>query len=175
VTVLVPAYTLGALEAAADDVVAAVAFAEALAQGGRLTLGGHSAGAQLAALVALQGRVRVEGLLLVSGVYDLPAAVRGRGLAGWLVQHAFGTDSAVWEAQSPHTYVRADAPPTWVVQGAWDTEVRPDHTEQFAARLREASASVTWSVLPGTGHLDAPLGLLAQREAFLAFLRGPDG
>ena len=174
ITVVVPSYTLGAPEAATRDLVQAVALAEGLPGRGRLTLGGHSAGAHLAALVALRNRASVDRLLLLSGVYDLPGTVRDGGLAAQLVRQAFGADPAVWMTYSPLSYVRADAPPTWVVQGAQDFDASAARAADFATRLREAGAPVRWSLLPGVGHLDTPQGLLAQRDAVVEFLRGPE-
>src|SRR5215213_6586779 len=51
VTVLVPHYTLSAPNTAAEDIARAVTYAGELPERGRLTLGGHSAGAHLAALI----------------------------------------------------------------------------------------------------------------------------
>ena len=170
ITVLVPRYTLGAPETAAADVVQAVAYADRLPGRGRLTLGGHSAGAHLAALVALDGRVSVDGLLFASGVYELAGTVQDGGLAAWLVQQAFGSSRARWESQSPQTYVRADVPPIWIVQGSRDTDTNPARAAAFAARLREVGAPVTQSTVPA-GHLDTPVALLRQRDELLTFLR----
>jgi acetyl esterase/lipase len=173
ITVLVPRYTLGAPETAAADVVQAVAYADRLPGRGRLTLGGHSAGAHLAALVALDGRVNVDGLLLATGIYDLAGTVQDGGLAAWLVQQAFGSSAARWRSQSPQTHVRADVPPIWIVQGARDTDTNPARAVTFAARLREVGAPVTQSTVPA-GHLDTPQALLRQRDELLTFLRsGP--
>jgi acetyl esterase/lipase len=173
ITVLVPRYTLGAPETAAADLVQAVAFADRLPGRGRLTLGGHSAGAHLAALIALDGRVNADGLLLASGVYDLAGTVQDGGLAAWLVQQAFGSSAARWQSQSPQTYVRADVPPIWIVQGARDTDTNPARAATFATRLAEAGAPVTQSTVPA-GHLDTPVALLRQRDELRAFLRsGP--
>lgn len=172
VTVVLPQYTTGAPAAAVADVERALTFAAALPDRGPLILGGHSAGAQLAALAVLRDRVNVDGLLLVSGMYDLPGTVQDGGVAARLVQQAFGADPAEWEAQSPLTYVRSDVPPTWVVHGARDTDVKPERAAAFAQRLQQAGARVTWTLLPDAGHVDSALALWRQRDTLLSFLRG---
>jgi arylformamidase len=170
-TVLVPQYTPSAPETAVADVGRAVVFAASLPERGPLVLGGHSAGAQLAALAVLRDGVSVDGLLLVSGIYDLTGAVRDGGLTAQLVRQAFGQDAATWEARSPLTHARAGTPPIWIVHGARDTDVPPARALAFAERLKEAGAPVTWTSLPEANHVDAPLALLRHPDALLAFLR----
>jgi acetyl esterase/lipase len=171
VTVLVPRYTVGAPAAAEADVAQAVSFAAQLPGRGRLTLGGHSAGAHLAAMVGLDQTRDVGGLLLLSGIYDLPGAVQDGGIAAWLVQQAFGRDASVWQARSPQARVRAEAPATWIVHGASDRDVSPRRATAFATRLRETGSPVTLSLLPNTGHVETPLALLLQqRDDLLDFL-----
>jgi acetyl esterase/lipase len=171
VTVVVPQYTVQAPAAAVADVERAVAFAAGLPGRGPLVLGGHSAGAQLAALAVLRDHVSVDGALLVSGIYDLPGTVQDGGIAAQLIRQAFGADPAVWEAQSPLAYVGPDLPPIWVVHGARDTDVQPERAATFARRLQEAGAPVTWTLLPDAGHIDTPLALARRSDTLLTFLR----
>lgn len=175
VTVVVPQYTTRAPETAVADVERAVAFAARLPDRGRLILGGHSAGAQLAALAVLRDHTSVDGLLLVSGIYDLPGTVQDGGIAAQLIQQAFGPDPAVWEARSPLAYVGSDVPPTWIVHGARDADVKPERAATFAQRLQEAGAPVTWTLLPDASHIDTPNALLRRSDALLAFLREGTG
>ncbi|HZR99773.1 MAG TPA: prolyl oligopeptidase family serine peptidase [Chloroflexota bacterium] len=170
-TVVVPQYTPDAPATAVADIERAVAFAAGLPERGALILGGHSAGAQLAALAVLRDDVSIDGLLLVSSIYNLPAAVADGGLSGQLIRQAFGSDPATWEAQSPRAYARGDTPPIWVVHGARDDDVRPERAFAFVQRLQEAGAPVAWTPLPETSHVDTPLALLRRADALLAFLR----
>jgi len=171
VTVLVPHYTLGAPDAARADIVQAVSFAAQLPSRGRLTLGGHSAGAHLAATVGLDPPRDLDGLLLLSGIYDLPGAVQDGGMAAWLVQQALGDDPAAWQAQSPLARVHTAAPPTWMVHGATDREVSPERATTFATRLRDAGTLVSLSLLRDADHMELPYIVLRQhRRELLQFL-----
>jgi acetyl esterase/lipase len=175
VTVVVPHYTMGNPAAAADDVVQATAWAAQLPGRGALTIGGHSSGATIAALVVDQGRtVPVDSVLLLSGLYDLPGAVTDGGIAAQLVRRAFGADEAIWAANSPTQYVRAGIPPTWVVHGTADTDVSVSRAQAFANQLEAAGTPVRWTPIQGVGHVDA-LPALALRptlgDALLAWLR----
>jgi arylformamidase len=171
ITVLVPQYTAGAPEAAEADIARVVALARSLPDHGPLILGGHSAGAHMAAMAVLRDQVKVDGLLLVSGIYDLPGTVQDGGLAAQLVQRAFGADPSEWWEESPLAYVEGSAPPTWVVHGALDSDVRPMRAATFATRMREAGAPVRWTLLAGAHHVDTPLALLRERDALLTFLQ----
>jgi len=175
VTVVVPHYTQGNPAAAADDIVQATAWADQLPRRGALTIGGHSSGATLTALVVDQGRtVPVDSVILVSGLYDLPGAVADGGIAAQLVRRAFGSDQAAWVANSPNQYVRPGIPPTWVVHGAADTDASVSRAEAYAAQLGAAGTAVRWTSIQGVGHIDS-LQALALRptlgDALLAWLR----
>jgi len=171
VTVLVPHYTLRAPDAAEADIVRAISFAADLPGRGRLTLGGHSAGAHLAAMIGLDPPPNLDGLLLMSGIYDLPGIVQDGGLGAWLVQQAFGDDRAAWQAQSPLLHVRAAAPPTWLVHGATDQQISPQRATTFATRLREAGTPLSLSLLRDGGHNETPFVVLNQyRQELLRFL-----
>jgi acetyl esterase/lipase len=171
VTVLVPHYTLGAPDVAEADIVQAVSFAAQLPGRGRLTLAGHSAGAHLAAMVGVDQPRNLDGLLLLSGIYDLPGAVQDGGMGAWLVQQAFGDDRVAWQAQSPLVRVHAAAPPTWLVHGATDQQVSPERATAFATRLREAGTPIALSLLRDADHMEIPFVVLFQyRQQLLHFL-----
>lgn len=142
----------------AADVAAAVAWVRGhiATRGGdprRIHIGGHSAGAHLAALVAADARyLRAWGfdpsglagqLLLDTAVYDLPsmAAAQGGALDG-LYAAIFGQDPATWAAASPITYVRAGAamPPAICMYSGGDDLAhldvwRASIARNYAARL----------------------------------------
>lgn len=127
----------------------------------RVTVACHSAGAHIAALLALDPRwLRGAGVdpgfiragALMAGPYDFLPFDDARSLA------AFGRWPRPAETQ-PITYARADAPPLWLAHGLTDTTVRPHNSEALAARLRAAGASPTLKLYPGRGHADLVIGL----------------
>ncbi len=149
-----------------EDAAAAVAFARAhaAAWGGdpaRLALAGHSAGAYLAAMVALDpawlaragaptGTVKAWAGL--SGPYDfLPFDVDAS-------RNAFGAWPRPEETQ-PITFAGAGDPPAFLAHGTRDTTVRPRNTQRLAARLRAAGVPVEARLYEGLDHKDVVLAL----------------
>jgi acetyl esterase/lipase len=134
---------------------------------------GGSAGGHLAALVALTANdpayqpgfedvdTSVAGCVPFYGIYDFTnrLGVRGRGdpLAGFLARLVMPAPIAdareAYEAASPMSHVRADAPPFLVVHGARDNLAPVEEARRFAALLREASREpVVYAELPGAHH-----------------------
>ena len=149
-----------------DDGAAAVAYVRAHARewGGdadRLALAGHSAGAYIAAMLALDGRFlaragapagTVRAWAGLSGPYDFyPFDVKAS-------QDAFSAypDPA---ATQPITFAGAGAPPTFLAHGTRDTTVRPRNTERLAAKLRSAGVTVDEHLYEGLDHKDVVLAL----------------
>lgn len=149
-----------------EDGAAAVVHAMAHAGGwggdaSRLVLAGHSAGAYIAAMLALDpgylaragappGVVRAWAGL--SGPYDfLPFDVKAS-------QDAFGAwpDPA---ATQPITFAGAQDPPTFLAHGSKDTTVKVRNTERLAAKLRAAGVPVEAHVYEGLDHKDVVLAL----------------
>ena len=109
----------------AQDVATAVAYLLRSAEkygydAKRIFLAGHSAGAHLAALVALDGKYlaaeRVDshalaGVIAFSGIYDLTSNSDTLVEQKIAVTQAFGTDPARLREGSPIAHARADAPP----------------------------------------------------------------
>ena len=134
----------------------------------RLFLMGHSAGAHIAAMLALDARwLAAVGM---TPKRDLLGAI---GLAGpyrfaldtELLRGVFG---AVEEAATqPVNFVSPDAPPMLLLTGAEDATVRPRNATELAARLRAAGASATLAVYPRVGHLGL-IGALSPALRFLA-------
>lgn len=132
-----------------DDVAAAVAHARARvgAWGGdttRLYLMGHSAGAQIAALVAYDARYLARrgltpavfaGFVGLSGPYDFP-------LDSKLLRATFAGSAERERDAQPVTFVRRDVPRTLLAMGRDDTTVDPRNTTSLAAHLRGAGAAV---------------------------------
>lgn len=160
---LVPAATV---EQQAADVAAAMAALRGRAKTlridpARVVLMGHSAGAQLVALVGTDERyLRGAGLSFadLAGVipndgaaYDVPAQMRdgGRFMQDTYVQ-AFGTDPARQRTLSPTLQAAAPNAPRFLLLHVQ----RPDGVRQaneLAAALRKAGTAVEVAGFPGTG------------------------
>lgn len=136
----------------AEDCAEAVAWVhrEISAHGGdpnRLVLMGHSAGAHLAALLLLDGRLleahdvpasAIRGLVFVSGVVDLNEHVGSTVFTSReFIEEAFGSTPDELAAASPLSYIRADLPPVLVVIAENDPPGLRDQGKRFADALRE--------------------------------------
>lgn len=124
---------------------------------GRIFVMGHSAGAHIAALVAvdprwtaaagLRGRV-YRGLVGLSGPYDfLPLDVRAS-------IEAFGQAPDLLLTQ-PVNVVTRGAPPAFLGHGLEDTTVRPRNSERLAAALTAQGVAVTLKLYEGMTHAGA--------------------
>ncbi len=142
-------------------------------RGHRLALLGGSAGAHLAALVALQPRTppsadapwagedeSVQALILHGGGYELreppgaPSAFsqgqhdKLRALLGR------APDAAHQSALSPLRWLRADAPPLFLVHGQRDAVVPVAQSRQLHAEARRLGVPAELWVIPDAGHAD---------------------
>jgi acetyl esterase/lipase len=156
-----------------DDAAAAVRWAHDHAQefGGdpsNLFLMGHSAGAQIAALLATDGQYLaaqrmskhdVRGFIGLAGPYDfLP-------LNDATLERIF--PSALRQASQPINFVVGDEPPMFLAAGTRDKTVDPGNTDRLAAKLRAAADTVEVKHYSGIDHallvgaLGAPLRPLA--------------
>lgn len=129
---------------------------------------GHSAGAHIAASIALDGRYleqqdlttdSVRGFIGLSGPYDfLP-------LSGYL-EDVF--PEPYREQSQPINYVSSDAPPTLLIHGEDDFTVRIENSERLGMKLQESGVEVTLKSYEGVGHarvvaaMAPPLDFLAQ-------------
>lgn len=145
-------------------------------------LGGHSAGAYIAAMLALQPRylreagvdpASIAGFFGLSGPYDIDPNTDAL--------HAIFTAVAGPEVYRAVRQVSAQAPPALLVHGLDDDVVFPAHTEALANALRAQGVAVEVRLVPKRGHADTvaalsrPLGyripdLLAQISEFAARL-----
>lgn len=143
-----------------EDGARAVAWAQQHAAdfGGdpdRLVLMGHSAGAHIAALLALDpsylaaAGVRphsVAGLIGLSGPYAL--------VPDTTTLHAiFGAPYAESDWQPVH-FAGPRAPATLLLAGTEDKVVDPAHTERLRDALHSRGADVETHLYPGRGHAD---------------------
>lgn len=114
---------------------------------------GHSAGAHIAALLALNpdylGRHGITrrpfaGLIGLSGPYDFLPLESPR-------LEAIFPEPDRQESQ-PVRFASADAPPTLLVHGGDDRTVYPENSRRLADRLRQAGAMTELKIYAGTGH-----------------------
>jgi acetyl esterase/lipase len=141
-----------------------------------LYLMGHSAGAQLAALLTLDPRYfaatgqaapHIAGVIGLSGPYDFLPLLEPD------VQDMFGPPLLYPESQ-PINFVRADAPPMLLVHGLNDDTVKPKNSRNFAAALEALGVPVTLKLYPKVSHADtvaALTALLRGRAPTLADIR----
>ena len=120
----------------------------------KLFLMGHSAGAYIAAMLAIDRRWLhsagldptddVSGLIGIAGPYDfLP-------LRDETLKIIFG--GANQPATQPITHVSAGAPPALLLTGATDRVVDPGNAPRFAARLQACGNEATVVTYPRAGH-----------------------
>lgn len=121
----------------------------------RLGVSGHSAGAHLAAMIALDRRYMaavgkpdiIKAVAGLSGPYDffpfdVPAS-----------QNAFGRAPDPAQTQ-PVTFVRADGPPLWLGHGEPDVIVESVDSTILADRMRAVGGRAEAKIYPGLNHAD---------------------
>ncbi len=120
-----------------------------------LFLAGHSAGAQIAALLNLDAHYlrdaglpasAIAGMIGLSGPYDfLP-------LEEEIYRKTF--PEAVRAASQPIAFVDGDEPPMLLLAGDADQTVRPANTTRLAAAIEAKGGSVETKIYPGIRHID---------------------
>lgn len=171
-----------------QDAAKAVAATQRLAGEGRegiakgrhpLFLMGHSAGAEIAGLMATDRRYladagssvgRLSGFIGLSGPYDFLPLTEER------YKRIF--PEPVRDDSQPVNFVSGDEPPTLLIAGDADTTVDPKNTLSLAARLKAAGVPVKASLYPGIGHIGTissfstvlPLGNRGIRDEVIRFI-----
>lgn len=129
----------------------------------RIMLSGHSAGAYIGAMLALDRRYLTSAGLdprsikagaLLAGPYDFYPFTEQRG------RDALGAWPRPLETQ-PISFARADAPPLLLMHGTADTVVRPYNSQRLAARLSSLGADAVLRLYPGASHVDLIKSLAA--------------
>jgi len=168
----------------ADDVAAAIAFAQSQAGlwGGdprRFVLMGHSAGAHLVALVAAGARTATKlqpwrgAVLLDSAAFDVTTLMTHRHFG--LYDRAFGADRRYWAAMSPIVQVARATPPILAVCSSRRQE-SCGQADRFAAKANGLGGKVRvlradLSHMEINATLGAASDYTSQIDAFLRSLR----
>ncbi|GEK49858.1 alpha/beta hydrolase [Vreelandella venusta] len=117
---------------------------------GRIHLGGHSAGAQLA-LMSCLGPERlsgIESLLLASGIYDL------RPLVGTYIDAPLGLDTERAERLSPLCQALQGLPPLQLVHGEFDPPAFRAQGQTLKAMAQVAGVEAELCTRPECDHFD---------------------
>lgn len=126
----------------------------------RLAVSGHSAGAYIAAMLALDRRwltaERVDPAIVraavpMCGPYDF-YPYTGRAVAAFA---GVSDDNAT----QPITFARADAPPMLLLVAGEDAQVRPRNGINLHARLTALGAPVNLRTYPGLSHESVAMAL----------------
>jgi acetyl esterase/lipase len=129
----------------------------------RLFVMGHSAGAHMAALLALDQRFfaatgrpapPIAGIIGLSGAYDFLPLLEPD------VQDMFGPPERYADSQ-PINFVRADAPPMLLIHGLEDTTVWPKNSRNLATASSARGVAVTLKLYPKLMHADTVAALSA--------------
>ncbi len=124
----------------------------------RIVLGGHSAGAYIAAMLANdprwldESRSALRGMVGLAGPYDFTPLDVPSTIA------AFGQWPDVMDTQ-PVRFVSGDAPPALLLTGADDTTVKPRNSQALSDRLAEAGVEADMVSYPGVDHIDIVIAL----------------
>lgn len=166
---VIPDYRLhpeGAFPVFVSDAALAVAWTlrEISRYGGdpaRVFLMGHSAGAHIAALLALDRRHLeaagsssdvIRGMIGLSGAYDFQ-------LTSAPLREVFGAVPDFLDTQ-PVAFARGDAPPLLLLHGAKDRIAAPRQSESLAGRIGAAGGTVELIIYPEVHH-SGTVGALA--------------
>lgn len=161
-TVVIPdyrTYPSGVFPDFMHDAAAAVAWTQQnIAQYGgdpkKIYLVGHSAGAHIATLLALDKEyLKAQGLDTdtLAGVVGLATPANFAATLEAKYQPAFGNQTELERAQ-PIRYVRGDAPPMLLLHGADDGVVSPRNSLVMAERITELGGQARAKIYPDKGH-----------------------
>jgi acetyl esterase/lipase len=159
------------------DAARAVAWARehAIEFGGdpkRIFVMGHSAGGQIAALLACDKRYLTNvgmkprdlaGMIGVAGAYAFLPFVEDE-------PEIFGDDAKGRYDSQPINFVDGDEPPMLLLQGTDDDEVPPHNAEAMAERAQAMDGTATLELYPDVGHNGILLALARGHAAHVPTL-----
>ena len=128
----------------------------------RLVVMGHSAGAQLAALVAYDGKYlqrsgidkrRIKGVVSLAGPMDFLPLTEPK------LEFIFPQE--VRAASQPINFITGSEPPSLMLHGEKDTRVGIHNSRNIAARISERGGVVETTYYPEMGHIGILLALAA--------------
>lgn len=128
---------------------------------------GHSAGGEIAALLAADKRYLADvgmrprdlaGMIGVAGAYAFLPFVDDEA-------EIFGDDAQGRFDSQPINFIDGDEPPMLLLQGADDDEVPPNNAEAMAERAQAMDGTAVLKLYPGVGH----------SSILLSFARGHSG
>jgi len=152
------------------DAASAVAWSKtnAARYGGdpaRIFVMGHSAGGQIAALLATDAHYLqavgmkprdLAGVIGLAGPYDFLPITDPK------IKIVFGPEKD-WPLSQPVNFVDGDEPPFLLLHGASDRKVWPMNSQHLAAKLRAQHEAVTVEIVPDTGHIGLINGFVSPR------------
>jgi len=128
---------------------------------------GHSAGGQIAALLACDKRYLADvgmkprdlaGMIGVAGAYAFLPFVDDE-------PEIFGDDAKGRYDSQPINFVDGDEPPMLLLQGTDDDEVPPNNAEAMAERAQAMDGTATLKLYPDVGHNAILLAIARGRHA----------
>ncbi len=137
---------------------------------GRIYLIGHSAGAHLAALVAVDPSYLqalgltpeiIKGVVAISGVYDLTL---GGVTAKMLYEPVFGSDPKTLTEASPALRLTKNSPPFLVLYAQNDLPSLDVQARRFERALKRAGIQVKAAMIPGRDHVSIISGLAREGD-----------
>jgi acetyl esterase/lipase len=150
----------------------------------RLYVMGHSAGGQIAALLACDPRYLaaagmqssdLAGMIGLAGAYAFLPFVEEE-------PEIFGASKTSQYDSQPINFVSGSEPPMLLLQGEDDDEVEPSNAISMAEKARAAGSSAELKLYPGIGHASIILSLARNHktnartlEDILAFIRESHG
>jgi acetyl esterase/lipase len=131
-----------------EDAVQATRWAGERVGTDKLFVMGHSAGAQIASMLAVHSpyRTAMRGFIGLAGPYDFLPLKSAK-----LIDIFGGANRPEIQAI---TFARAPLPPALLLHGTADTTVYPHNSENLAAAWRKAGAPVELKLYPDVGHID---------------------
>jgi acetyl esterase len=169
--------------AAVDDAIAATEWIAAHAKelgidAARLSVGGDSAGGNLAAVVTIAARdgngPAISGQVLIYPSTDFAmthpshsepetSILLTHSVIKWFCNHYLNgtTDTQDWRASPARAETLAGLPPAYVLTAGADP--LRDEGDEYARRLKEAGVAVTYRYFPGQFHGFFTMGKLLQQ------------